>query len=83
MSAALHLVEPEPYSPSEIVAGQVRAEMARQCRKVPALVDLLGRSRATVYRRYNGKSTWRIDELQMIADWLDIDLADLVKHPFP
>lgn len=82
MSAALHLVDPEPLSTQEIVAGEVRAEMARQRRSIKGLSELLGRCYMTAVRKYHGRSEFTSTELVLVANWLDVELTDLMKHPY-
>lgn len=60
------------------VAANVRAEMARRGTTQLQIAALLDTSRESVRRRLHGTVTFRIDELQKIAQYLDIPLLDLV-----
>lgn len=63
---------------SQIVADNVRAELAR--RKMPqrALAEALGTSEAVVYRRLRGDVPFDVAELGAIAELLDMDASDLL-----
>lgn len=61
----------------QIVAGNVRAEMARRKRTAPQLQELLHLSRNSVYRRMNGEVPFDLAELDEVARWLSLPLAQL------
>lgn len=60
------------------VAANVRAEMARRGTTQLQIAALLDTSRESVRRRLHGTVTFRIDELQKIAQYLDIPLLELI-----
>lgn len=57
------------------MAGEIRAEMARQRRKQADLADALGISKAGVSQRLNGHQDLTVDEVVRIATWLGCDPA--------
>lgn len=67
---------------AEIVAGNVRAEMARQERTVAELAEVLNLTPATVRRRVKGLSEFRRDEFTALADWLELAPGDLLAVPY-
>jgi transcriptional regulator with XRE-family HTH domain len=60
------------------VAGNVRAELARQRRSQRELQQHLGISRVTLYRRLSGESPFDVDELRKIAELLHVSVSDLL-----
>lgn len=66
-------------TPSEAVAAEIRAELAR--RRIPQarLAALLGVSQVSVSRRLSGETPFDLNELVKVADFLGIDVADLLK----
>ncbi len=67
-----------PNTPTtERVAGEIRAEMARQRKRMTDLADELGISYATLNRRLNRPSL-RLDELETIAAYLGTTVTDLL-----
>lgn len=65
---------------SQQVAGEVRAEMARQKRTASELATVLGISAHTAGRRLNGESPFNVLELATVCRWLEVDLAALVNR---
>lgn len=63
---------------SEVVAGNLRAEMARQKLSGVDLAALLKCSQQSASRRVTGAQAIDLDELPLIADWLGVNLFDLV-----
>jgi transcriptional regulator with XRE-family HTH domain len=61
------------------VAGAVRAELARRSRKINELPAVVGLSAPTVSSRIHGVSSFSIEELRKIADFLDMTLSDLLE----
>jgi DNA-binding Xre family transcriptional regulator len=43
-----------------------------------ALAEALGITRSTMYRRINGEADWPVDDLERVADFLGIDVMDLL-----
>ena len=64
--------------PHEIVAAEVRAELAR--RKIPqsGLVGVLHMSEVSVSRRLRGETPFDINELVAVADFLGVPIATLL-----
>ena len=63
---------------SEIVASNVRAEVARAGITQRNFARLIGLSQSNVSHRWNGERAWKLDELGFIADALGVSVADLV-----
>jgi transcriptional regulator with XRE-family HTH domain len=63
---------------SEYVAGEIRAALARQRTSGRALAALLGVSRSWVSYRLTGTTEITLDDLDKIADVLDVDVLDLL-----
>jgi transcriptional regulator with XRE-family HTH domain len=61
---------------TERTAAIVRAEVARQKVRTKELMDLLDKSRTTVWRRLNGTQAFEVDELARIARFLDIPVSE-------
>lgn len=59
------------------VARGVRAEMGRQRRNANELVPVLGLTRNTVYRRVNGQVPFNLEQIEAVAAWLGVTVADL------
>ena len=61
------------------VAAEIRAELAR--RQIPQvrIADLLGLSQVSVSRRLTGQTPISVDELALIAGFLDVPISDLLK----
>lgn len=53
--------------------------MARQRKSAVELASVLGVSYGTVQRRLSGQYAFTLDELHAIAEWLDVDPADLLR----
>lgn len=62
------------------VAENVRAEMAARRISGTALADALGITRSTMYRRLDGNSPWPVDDLEKVADFLKVELMDLLAE---
>jgi transcriptional regulator with XRE-family HTH domain len=67
---------------NHVVAGNVRAEMARKGAWTQGLLaEAIGFSRESLRRRLNGDVSFRIDELQIIACCLGVPLSVLIDSP--
>jgi transcriptional regulator with XRE-family HTH domain len=65
-------------TPTEYLAGEIRAAMARK-RLTPAdLADAIGVHRVTASSIYNGRTSIDIERLDAIAEWLGISASDLL-----
>ncbi|WP_169309959.1 helix-turn-helix domain-containing protein [Aeromicrobium marinum] len=58
------------HAAAEAVAGEVRAEMARQRKTQAELATILGTTTATAGRRLDGSVPFDVVELCMVAGWL-------------
>ena len=65
--------------PHELVAAQVREEMARQGISQVKLARLLGVAQQTVSRRIVGEVPFDITELARVADLLNVPLTKFVS----
>lgn len=65
-------------TPSQRVAANVRAEIARLNRSGTSVAKNLGRSQAWMSRRLAGQVPFDISELVEVANELDVTLADLI-----
>ena len=63
---------------TERVAANIRAELARQGISQTDLAASLRKSQPTVSRRLLGRVPFSVDELDIIADLLDVPMAQLV-----
>lgn len=66
-------------SSREEIAANVRAFMSRRNVEQQDLAQVLGKSNAAVSDRVNGKTHFRIDELQRVAARLDVTLDQLLE----
>lgn len=62
----------------QTVAAELRAEMARQKRTGVELAAVLNCSQQSASRRLNGGQGLDLDDLPAIAEWLEIDVLDLI-----
>lgn len=67
---------------AELVAGNVRAEMARQEFSATDLAEVLNLTPTTVRKRMKGVSTFRAKEISAVADWLGVSVSDLAAMPY-
>ena len=56
------------------IAGEVRAEMARQQKKQDELGEVLGLPQQAISPRVRGERSFRAEELAALAAWLDVPL---------
>lgn len=71
---------PTTQRPSEIVAAEVRAELAR--RKIPqsGLVSVLGMSEVSISRRLRGETPFDVNELVAVAEFLGVPVATFMPE---
>lgn len=62
------------------LAGEIRAELARQKRTAGEAAAVLGITAQTMGRRLNGASPFNVVELDVLARWLGVDAATLMKR---
>ena len=63
---------------NHLVAGEIRAEMARQRRTGVELASHLQITQQAVSRRLSGEASLDLDDVARIADWLGVPLARLI-----
>lgn len=57
---------------SGTVAAEIRAEIARQRKRLGDVATALGMSRPTLYRRLSGQVPFDVEQLYRLADLLDV-----------
>lgn len=67
-----------PDSHSQVVAANVRAAAARKRASQSDLGRVLGVSQAAVSRRLLGRMSFRVDELRLLAEYLDAPIESLM-----
>jgi hypothetical protein len=65
---------------SEALTAEIRAEMARQNIRNPALATLSGINRTEIWRKVNDRRLLDSAEMKQIADGLGISLAELTAR---
>lgn len=65
---------------AQMVAGNLRAEMARRKITIDELASVLKCSRPTARSRFNGETQIGLAELEVLAEWLDMDYHELLKR---
>ncbi|WP_425837053.1 hypothetical protein [Microbacterium sp. PA5] len=63
---------------SERIAGEIRAELARQKRTASDMAAVIGIAPHTAGRRLNGERPFNIVELAAVCRWLGVDMAGVV-----
>jgi transcriptional regulator with XRE-family HTH domain len=61
------------------LAGEVRAEMARQKRTAGEMAQALGITAHTAGRRLSGAVPFNVTELDAVARWLGVELEQLLQ----
>lgn len=64
--------------PSDYAVREIRAEMARQHKRVADLARILDGSLATATRRLNGRIPFSLNELADVAGWLRVPVTNFV-----
>jgi DNA-binding Xre family transcriptional regulator len=74
--------QPTRPVPHTELAGEIRAELARQRKKLNDLAQHLGMSPATLYRRLSDPPPkhFRLDELDAIAHYLGLTVPELIQR---
>lgn len=62
------------------VAVNVRAELSARRIHGTELARYLGISLNTMYRRLDGESAWPVDDLEQVADFLDLPVMALLAE---
>nr|WP_297429768.1 helix-turn-helix transcriptional regulator [uncultured Actinotalea sp.] len=68
---------------TELVAGNIRAEMARRGVTQTTLAAALGKTQQTVSHKLSGRGTVTVEELHTIAAVLGVAATDLLPAPTP
>lgn len=66
---------------TNIVAGNLRAEMARRALNIEDLAEALAVTRQTASTRFNGTKPLTVPELQIVANWLKVSWNTLLTSP--
>jgi transcriptional regulator with XRE-family HTH domain len=66
-------------TPHELVAAEIRAELARQRIPQSRLAAVLGISEVGVSRRMRGETPLDINELVKVGEFLGLDVSALLK----
>lgn len=70
-----------PRTLSEVVAANIRAEVARAGLSQADLAREFGVPASWVSTRYRGKARWSLDDMQRVADLLGLPPSRLVELP--
>lgn len=68
----------QPSTLTDIVAGEVRAQLARRKLTASALADAIGRSEMYVSRRISGNVAFDLADIEQVARFLGVAVADLL-----
>lgn len=60
------------------VAAQIRALMAARRKTSAELGEALGISQSAAARRLRGEGTFNLNQIQTVADWLGLTVADII-----
>ena len=66
---------------TQVVAGNLRAEMARRALNIEDLAEALAVTRHTASTRFNGTKPLTVPELLTIANWLKVSWNTLLTSP--
>lgn len=81
--STLTVVPDQPDDLVDVVAAEVRAQMARRRMTQVQLAELLGIKQVSVSERLRGKTPFRLNELGVIAEALGIHPATLLGGNSP
>lgn len=76
--STLRAVPSQPRTLRELVAAEVRAQLARQQISQQELAKAIGLSQASISERLRGKTPFTTDDLERIADALGVHPAALL-----
>jgi transcriptional regulator with XRE-family HTH domain len=65
-------------TPTQALAGEIRATMARKRLQPADMAEAIGVHRVTASAIYNGRTSIDIERLDAIAQWLGVSSADLL-----
>ena len=78
MSTVTHLhLHPQPQTYAEMVAANVRAEMARQRLQQKTVAEALGVPKNLISDRARGRTPWTLNELETVARLLGTTVSEL------
>jgi len=63
------------------IAGEVRAELARQQKTQRDVASILGLPQQSIQQRLAGKTPWRAEELATLADALGVPVSRFFAEP--
>lgn len=63
---------------TDVVAGEVRAALARSSLKQSDLVAATGRSQTYWSKRLNGRQAFTVEDLRRVSDLTGVPVADLI-----
>lgn len=81
--STLKVVPDQPADLVDLVAAEVRAHMARRRITQVQLAEILGIKQVSVSERLRGKTPFRLEEIQIIADAFGIHPAALLGGNSP
>lgn len=67
-----------PMQLPQKVASEVRAEMGRQQKTLAQMAEAIDLDVQAARRRYRGEKPLTLDEVEILAAWLGVDLDQLV-----
>jgi transcriptional regulator with XRE-family HTH domain len=68
------------YSLQDAVAAEVRAEMARQHKYQEDIAQVLGISRVVVGMRLNGRTPFKLNEVEALAAYFGVPISSLIRE---
>ena len=81
MTAALPLPESQPSEPSlsQLLAEEIRAQLARRRSSTNRMAKALGWTQSYASRRMNGIAPFDMNDIERIASYLSMSVVDLVR----
>ena len=68
---------PNPIPADTYISAAAKALMAARDVKADELAGVIGSSRRAVFTKLSGGSPWKAGEVQALADYFDVPIADL------
>ena len=62
------------------VAAEIRAEMGRQQKSQEDLADVLGIARSVISLRLNGHRSFKLAEIEQLADYFGVPITSLIRE---
>ena len=69
----------KPNRPTAAVSEEIRAQLARRRHTQGELAEALGISQPQVSARLHGRIAWSVDEVAVVARWLDVPMSALIR----